>query len=190
LKQLQQRLHVTVLFVTHDQLEALSLSDTIAVMNDGRVEQVAAPRALYEAPASTFVRDFVGQNLILPARVRSVLGNSRARVSIEGLPESTTFLGRFAFDWSPQPGEPVTLAVRPEDVEFIPPGPLHVLDEGKALVGRIRSAVFLGDRYQLSLALVNGVHLQLQAPRAQTDWEPDQQVGLYLPAEAVTLWPS
>jgi ABC-type Fe3+/spermidine/putrescine transport system ATPase subunit len=62
LKLLQQRLHVTVLFVTHDQLEALSLSDTIAVMNQGRVEQVGGPRALYEAPTSPFVRDLVGQS--------------------------------------------------------------------------------------------------------------------------------
>lgn len=187
LKQIQQRLNVTVLFVTHDQLEALSLSDTIAVMNDGQVAQVGTPRALYDAPASAFVRDFVGQNLILNARVRTVLSGMRARVSVDGLPETTTFLGRFASGWSPQPGDSVTLAVRPEDVEFVP---LDVVDDGCAIVARVRSAVFLGDRYQLSVALANGVQLQVQAPRSQTDWRPDQQVQLYLPAEAVTFWPA
>src|SRR5688500_20177150 len=70
LKLLQRRLGITVLFVTHDQIEALSLSDRIAVMQRGRVEQVGAPRELYERPASAFVRDFLGQTVIL----RGVVG--------------------------------------------------------------------------------------------------------------------
>src|SRR5207245_151876 len=70
LKVLQRRLGVTVLFVTHDQIEALSLSDRIAVMQRGRVEQVGAPRELYERPASAFVRDFLGQTVVLRGVVR------------------------------------------------------------------------------------------------------------------------
>src|SRR5215831_1074724 len=63
-KLLQRRLRITVLFVTHDQIEALGLSDRIAVMHRGRVEQVGLPRRLYERPASAFVRDFLGQTVI------------------------------------------------------------------------------------------------------------------------------
>jgi len=187
LKLLQQRINVTVLFVTHDQLEALSLSDTIAVMNNGRVQQVASPRTLYDAPASSFVRDFVGQNLLLDARIGTVLSDMRARVTVDGFPEEMTFVGRLSPHWSPRPGDAVKVAVRPEDVELLPPG---ALDHASALAARVRTAVFLGDRYQLAVVLENGVQLQLQAPRSQTDWRPDQQVGLCLPAEAVTLWPA
>ena len=67
-KLLQRRLGITVLFVTHDQVEALSLSDRIAVMNRGRIEQVGPPRQLYERPASAFVRDFLGATVVLRGR--------------------------------------------------------------------------------------------------------------------------
>jgi ABC-type Fe3+/spermidine/putrescine transport system ATPase subunit len=186
LKMLQQRLNVTVLFVTHDQLEALSLSDTIAVMNDGRVEQVAAPRALYEAPASSFVRDFVGQTLLLSGRVQSVLSESRARISLDGLPQETTLIGRVAPHWNPQAGEPVKVAARPEDVELLQPDAAR---QGSALLARVRSAVFLGDRYQLVVVLDNGAEVHLQAPRSHMIWCTDQRLAVYLPAEAVTVWP-
>ena len=76
LKLLQRRLGITVLFVTHDQIEALSLSDRIAVMQRGRVEQVGAPRELYERPASAFVRDFLGQTVILRGAVKAVAGGT------------------------------------------------------------------------------------------------------------------
>jgi len=68
-KLLQQRLGITVLFVTHDQLEALSMSDQIGVMNQGQLEQVGAPSELYDTPASPFVRDFLGQTVRLPGNL-------------------------------------------------------------------------------------------------------------------------
>ncbi len=70
LKFLQRRLGITVLFVTHDQIEALSLSNRIAVMSRGRAEQIGPPRSLYEEPASAFVRDFLGQTVILKGHAR------------------------------------------------------------------------------------------------------------------------
>ena len=76
-KLLQRRLGITVLFVTHDQVEALSLSDRIAVMQRGRVEQVGPPRHLYERPASAFVRDFLGQTVLLRGRVGPARAGSR-----------------------------------------------------------------------------------------------------------------
>ena len=84
LKLLQRRLGITVLFVTHDQIEALSLSDRIAVMQRGRVEQVGPPRSLYEHPASAFVRDFLGQTVILPGRVAKLVpGDDPPTVTVE-----------------------------------------------------------------------------------------------------------
>src|SRR5438093_4156339 len=93
LKVLQRRLGVTVLFVTHDQIEALSLSDRIAVMQRGRVEQVGAPRSLYERPASAFVRDFLGQTVILRG---SVATSDPVAVAMDGALAGCTVAGRAA----------------------------------------------------------------------------------------------
>src|SRR5207244_1944821 len=92
LKVLQRRLGVTVLFVTHDQIEALSLSDRVAVMQSGRVEQVGAPRALYERPASAFVRDFLGQTVILRGVVKE-LASETVGVAMDGALAGTTLRG-------------------------------------------------------------------------------------------------
>jgi hypothetical protein len=81
----------------------------------------------------------------------------------------------------------VKLAVRPEDVVLLPSG---VLDGSSVLRAVTRSALFLGDRYQVSVVLPNGAELSLQAPRAKTTWAADQPVGVCLPPEAVTLWPA
>jgi ABC-type Fe3+/spermidine/putrescine transport system ATPase subunit len=188
LKQLQQRLNVTVLFVTHDQLEALSLSDTIAVMNLGRIEQIASPRMLYQAPASAFVRDFVGQTLLLSGYVCEILPGGRARVVLsDGLADAATFVGRAAPGWIPGAGANVTLAIRPEDVQLVTDD--SSVNNG-VLHGITRSAQFFGDRYQLSVALPNGAQVQLHAPRGTTDWASDQHVGVHLPQEAIVLWPA
>src|SRR2546426_236624 len=98
LKLLQRRLGITVLFVTHDQIEALSLSDRIAVMQRGRVEQVGAPRELYERPASAFVRDFLGQTVILRGAgwraAHPAALDARARVARGPAPAARISFGR------------------------------------------------------------------------------------------------
>jgi putative spermidine/putrescine transport system ATP-binding protein len=99
LKELQKRLGVTLVFVTHDQEEALAMSDRIAVMNHGRVEQVGAPTEIYERPRTRFVADFIGEINILeePGRARALrpekirLVSDGARVS--GTVETANFLG-------------------------------------------------------------------------------------------------
>ena len=99
LKELQKRLGVTLVFVTHDQEEALAMSDRIAVMNHGRVEQVGAPTEIYERPRTRFVADFIGEINILeeggraralrPEKIRLVPGGAR----VSGTVETANFLG-------------------------------------------------------------------------------------------------
>src|SRR5262249_41337547 len=123
LKLLQRRLGITVLFVTHDQVEALSLSDRIAVMQRGRVEQVGAPRLLYERPASAFVRDFLRQTVILSGRVAKLEGSDQATgtavVEMSSALSGTTLTGQVAPGALLAPGEAVQVAVRPEDIAVI-----------------------------------------------------------------------
>jgi ABC-type Fe3+/spermidine/putrescine transport system ATPase subunit len=111
LKELQHRLGITTIFVTHDQEEALSMSDRIAVLNKGRLEQLAPPRAIYESPESRFVAGFIGEANLLPGQVVS---SGQVDAAVLGrLPVSTGEL---------PPGSAVTLVLRPEHLRAEPAG--------------------------------------------------------------------
>jgi spermidine/putrescine transport system ATP-binding protein len=115
LKQLQRRLGITFVFVTHDQEEALSMSDRVVVMDTGRIQQIGTPRGIYETPANLFVAGFVGEINLLPAKV-SEAGNDGLEVLIEGhrmrLPVGT------AVRTVPHAGDAVYVGVRPEDLRI------------------------------------------------------------------------
>jgi ABC-type Fe3+/spermidine/putrescine transport system ATPase subunit len=180
LKLLHQRLNVTVLFVTHDQLEALSLSDRIAVMRDGRVEQVGSPRDLYEQPRSMFVRDFLGQTVLLPGVLSEVDPAGEATVS---LPDGATIRGRGLPAGRLERGQAVAAAIRPEEIQVATNG------SAGTLTAVVEAVLFVGERYQVSAVLPDGARFLLQLPRS-SDWQPGQQLHLLLPTEAVTVWPA
>jgi spermidine/putrescine transport system ATP-binding protein len=133
LKLLQAQFDTTFLYITHDQSEALVMSDQVAVMNAGRFEQIGPPRALYHAPASAFVAGFVGDSNRWAGRVAAVSG-AEARVRLEGGPEiPATLTGERAGT-----GEAVEVFVRPEAIAIAP----GARDEG--LAGRVDSLLFNG----------------------------------------------
>ncbi len=142
LKRLQAELGVTSVYVTHDQNEALALSHRIAVMNQGRIEQIGAPREIYERPRTHFVAEFVGTTNFLSGRV---LGRDRgpADYAVE------TPLGRLVVrsDETLAAGEPVTLSIRPENVE------VATAAKGGPNVweATVLSAIFLGFHQELEL---------------------------------------
>jgi iron(III) transport system ATP-binding protein len=119
---LQQELGITSVYVTHDQSEALAISDVVVVMNQGRIEQIGTPTDLYRRPASRFVADFIGEANLLPAMVQ----------------DGAVVLGGYRFTHT-QPGigpGPATLMVRPEAIQ--------VGTAGEGLAGKVRSAFFMG----------------------------------------------
>ncbi len=122
LRTLQQRLGITALYVTHDQAEALALSDVVAVMNRGRIEQVGTPQEVYRRPASQFVADFIGEANLLPGHY------AKGEVTV----------GPYTFPFAQEgiPPGPVTVMVRPEAVLLV--------RDGEGLAGRVRSAFFMG----------------------------------------------
>ena len=106
----QKKVGITTLIVTHDQEEAMELGDRIAVMNDGRIEQIASPRDVYQAPATEFVAKFVGEVNVLPGQLYrgfAYAGNLAIRMEGNGIPFH---------------GGTVKVLVRPEDVTLLPPG--------------------------------------------------------------------
>ncbi len=122
IRELQQRLGITSIYVTHDQAEALALSDVIIVMNQGRVEQIGAPRDLYRRPATQFVADFIGEANLLPGRYAD------GQVTVGPL--------TFPFRQEGVPFGAVTVVARPEAVV--------VRTDGAGLPGRVRTAFFMG----------------------------------------------
>jgi ABC-type Fe3+/spermidine/putrescine transport system ATPase subunit len=184
LKLLQRRLGVTVLFVTHDQIEALSLSDRVAVMNGGRVEQVGAPRELYERPASAFVRDFLGQTVILRGVVKE-LGTETVAVAMDGALAGSTLRGCRAPGASLTVGTAVQLTIRPEDIDVT----IAVDADGNAIAGTIEALLFVGDRYEARVTLGGDQRILLLLSRART-WREGQRVQLGFPPDLVGVWPA
>jgi putative spermidine/putrescine transport system ATP-binding protein len=116
IKHIQRELQLTVIYVTHDQEEALTMSDRIAVMRHGRVVQLGPPEDLYERPADQFVADFIGQSNFLEVTVRSVQDGIATAVTDDGLDVS------LAVGEAGAEGTRVTLALRPERVRLAPAG--------------------------------------------------------------------
>jgi putative spermidine/putrescine transport system ATP-binding protein len=144
---LHGRLGLTMIYVTHDQAEALTLSDRIAVLSGGRLRQVAAPRALYEEPADAFVAGFVGENNRLPATLIEAR-DGIARLRLEGGAEVAARIANAA------PGSRAVVMVRPE----------HLLLGGGTLPARLVESLFQGDHIRLRLALPGGAEVVAKRP--------------------------
>jgi spermidine/putrescine transport system ATP-binding protein len=121
LKQLQSKLGITFIYVTHDQEEALTMSNRIAVMSNGLVQQMGAPREIYEYPVNRFVADFIGETNFVDGTVQEV--GEFVQLNVNGL----RMCGA-AGNISVTPGQKVTLAVRPEKMNLYPPGKMDVLE--------------------------------------------------------------
>lgn len=136
LKQLQTRFNTTFLYITHDQSEALVMSDNVAVMNAGRFEQIGSPEDLYNAPASAFVAGFVGDSNRWSGRVTAVSGG-KARVAVDGTGEIIARLGNDAV----LPGAEVEVFVRPEAMALVDAGSDAALN---TISGTVDSLLFNG----------------------------------------------
>ncbi len=153
LKLLQTQVGITFIFVTHDQEEALSMSDRIVVMLDGHVEQVADPDTIYDQPASAFVAGFIGQQNFLPGTVK---GDGH-ELAGEGF---TVIAGRAAPD--AVPGSPGLAAVRPEAVSLA----LEVPDQAiNAVHGKLAGVSHLGDLIQYVVITTGGREMLSRQPR-------------------------
>ncbi len=183
LKILQRELGISVLLVTHDQIEALSLSDRLAVMNLGNVEQLGPPDEVYSAPTSPFVRDFLGRVVVLPGVVDSHDGaNAAVRVRAPGGP-----VLHCAFEGGTlEAGQHVSIAIRPEVVS-VTPGEADGAPGPNSIEGRIEALLFMGDSYECRIGLGEDQHVLLQVPRT-VRWDEGSPVVLGFPKEHLTIW--
>ena len=158
LKELQQRTNFTTIYVTHDQAEAMALSDKILVMDHGRVIQEGSPREIYLQPASKFVADFIGQSNFTEGTLRSSQGG-------HGVVDLQSGLSlRIALTQPIAENSEVLLCIRPEDFEVLPEPPRDSVDGNNVLEGTIETTAFLGSivNYWVSC---NGWRFRVQADR-------------------------
>jgi len=158
LKRIQQEIGITFVYVTHDQEEALTMSDRIAVMNRGIVEQVAVPVEVYERPETTFVAGFIGVSNLMPGVVRSLSGD-RAEVALEaGVTVSAGANGLAT-------GERCHAVVRPEKLDVQPKGQASAISgAAQSVDGIVVSSVYLGTATQLVVELSDGARMTVLCP--------------------------
>ncbi len=148
IRKLQRQLGITSVYVTHDQSEAMSMSDRIVVMNGGQIEQAATPDVIYRRPASVFVADFIGRANFLDVALDGTPGEDRARISV---------LGRtIEVPAHPEVGsaDGVVLLVRPESVALLPADPSQAADGDHT--GRVTTSVFFGDHVEYEVQTEHG----------------------------------
>ena len=153
LKRVHREVGITFIYVTHDQEEALTMSDLIAVMDAGRIVQLAPPREIYDRPRTTFVANFVGVSNLLAGVVRESAGRS-ATIEVEG-----GWLFGKTLERPPAAGERVLVAVRPEK--------LRVTKDGRGLRGQLEDFVYLGSRATLVVRLDGDRLLQVEDSTAE-----------------------
>ena len=182
LKEIQRRVGTTFLFVTHDQEEALTMSDRIAVINRGKVEQLDEPEAIYRNPASTFVARFIGDTNLFEATVRSP-GADGAEVELPSI-GSAAFLRT---DARLAAGDRILLSVRPEHVHIgVAPCSSTALVRGRVAS---RSYVGANTRYVLDVAGTSIIALQSNADGGQRAYRPDDDVSLGIALDHAALVP-
>ena len=174
LKALQKQLNLTFIYITHDQEEALNMSDRIAVMRDGSFQQVGTPAEVYDRPKTSYVAEFVGEANLLKGRVREVKEDHLVLDCAGGCARC------LSLDRPWKPGDPVTLALRSESVEFT---------EGSGACGipaTVREKSFAGGMLRIRLELRDGssltasrhgINLPLQlGQKIQVYWSPESAV--------------
>ena len=162
LKNIQKATGITFVFVTHDQEEALSMSDTVVVMTGGHIQQIGTPPDIYNEPQNAFVADFIGESNILDG---VMLEDYKVRFS------GHTFQ---CLDKGFAPREPVDVVVRPEDVDIVP-------EEKGHLRGTVTSVTFLGVHYEI-IVDIGGFKWMIQT----TDFhDVDERIGLFIEPDAI-----
>lgn len=164
LKKIQQQLGITFIFVTHDQEEALSMSDRVVVMDNGKIQQIGTPQDIYNEPTNAFVADFIGESNILDGIMRKDY--------------VAEFSGQVfkCLDAGFAANEKVDVVVRPEDVDIVP------VEKGM-LTGTVTSVTFLGVHYEI-IVDIGGFKWMIQTT---DEHKVDEHVGLFIEPDAIHI---
>ncbi|MDY7041034.1 MAG: ABC transporter ATP-binding protein [Chloroflexota bacterium] len=172
IRDLIDRLGITAVYVTHDQAEALALSDRVAVMSAGRIEQVGTPDEIYDCPQSRFVADFIGLSDFIEGTVSAVQPElATALIRVKGL--------EILIPATPEmvPAQSVLLFIRPNNVELLPAS--HQ-DATNVFPGVVQKMTYLGDRADYRIAVGDGLQLRVQTD-GKVRFGEEESVKVHLP---------
>jgi spermidine/putrescine transport system ATP-binding protein len=177
LKALQQQVGITFVYVTHDQEEALTMSDRIAVMSDGRVEQVGPPQEVYEEPTTTFVADFLGVSNLMTAMAHGD-SNGRCRVTVGDFE-------LYAAQGQVHTTGETKIVIRPERVHLEP----HDAAGENRVPAMVERVVYLGNANQIIVGLANGDKVQalVQNTGQELSYKQGDPVRVYMPPDALRV---
>jgi iron(III) transport system ATP-binding protein len=175
LRDLVKRLGITTVFVTHDQLEALTMSDVVAVMNQGRIVQEASPRDIYRAPNERFVANFIGQANFLDGRVTALSANGGRSGTIETAGGPIDCL----MPANARLGDAVTAVVRPEDVAVYRGNGARPQN---LLTGKVTTVLFIGDAMEYQVELPGSIRMRLRLHPSVVVAQGDT-ISVHIPSE-------
>lgn len=151
LKQLQSELNITTIYVTHDQVEAMVMSDRIIIMKEGRIQQVGTPADIYSSPLNRFVADFIGVTNLLEGKITEVFpGGQYCRVEING--QGQSFILQCQMPKGGTMGD-VTVSLRPEDLKISEKS--EKLEKGNCIKGKLLQKLFLGNMFDCRVLVGN-----------------------------------
>ena len=156
IKHLQESLNITVIYVTHDQEEALTMSDRIAIMNNGQIVQLDNPTELYEAPTSLFVADFIGESNFLEGKVVEI---EEGRACVEAKQGLNVWVEKLP---GLQPGEEATVAVRPEKIQIFPDQARPPEGMVNSFPGQVEEVIYVGEANVYRVTLQPDVVLKVK----------------------------
>jgi ABC-type Fe3+/spermidine/putrescine transport system ATPase subunit len=188
LRVLQQRMGFTMVLATHDPLDALNLSGRIAVVNEGRLEQVGRPAQLYKQPATRFVSDLFGRTVVMEGVVEEATASGTRGVRVHD-GSGPLVHAQVADAAGIEVGTQVTLGVRPAGFKVEPLETAPSPDAPNTLRGIISTLLFAGDGYEARVELPWGDDIVLGLP-ADSDWREGQPVAMRLAPENIVVWPS
>ncbi|TDT59984.1 spermidine/putrescine transport system ATP-binding protein [Enterobacter sp. AG5470] len=179
LKALQRKLGITFVFVTHDQEEALTMSDRIVVMREGRIEQDGTPREIYEEPKNLFVASFIGEINIFSATVIERVDAHRVRASVEGRE------CHIHVNFPVEQGQPLNVLLRPEDLRV---EEIHDVGDAEGLIGYVRERNYKGMTLESMVELENGKMVMVSEFFNEDDPDFDHSLDQKMAINWVESW--
>jgi iron(III) transport system ATP-binding protein len=178
IRKLQQRVGITSVYVTHDQEEAMTLSDRVVIMHQGKIMQIGSPQTIYAKPANRFVADFIGKANFLEGRVGNMASTNEIELDILGK-RFQVFVQESSFS----KGQRVLLVVRPESVKLEP-------KKADSLTGRVEEAVYLGSQmvYEVEVAK-NIITVEIANPQEHMVFKTGEEVTLSFQEKSLHILP-
>jgi len=174
----QQRIGITSIYVTHDQEEAMTLSDRVVIMNAGKIQQIGTPQEIYAHPINYFVADFIGKANFLGGKVANIVSQNEIEVDIKGV-KYKVYISKNAFS----EGDRILLIIRPESVELEP-------KKSDAITGIISQVIYLGSRMVYEIEVdKNLLTVEITNPQEHKIYSKGEEVSVILKEKSIHIIP-